>query len=755
MRNQKIRERKYRNHICRVLVISLFLAGCGIVQTSDSPDGAGYENTMITLHDPAEPEDSWESVAYRNLYDAQVFSAAVFPEAEEYYFDIDVVLDQFNAYLGKTVRKGDILAYADREDLEASIKRMEEQIQSSEEEFQKYKEKMEESLYEREEEEKRLKDIVDAYLEAKPEEYDPDVIQNILASFSGATGSDAGGSVSGSDAGDMEAYRRWLEGYRKWESEFTYHEGNYSILAHQNDMTGQQLKQRSAIYEVDHDYMLNQLAKLQSQGNHYILTASKGGEIVAMQTLQNGDRIPREQAVIAVGDPSHKLLKCEYINPSTVENAESIFAIMNGVRYEVDYQPIDSKEYSILFSNGESIYSTFELADGGEEIPFGTYAAIVMVQESREQVLTVPKEAIHRDGTGSFVYCREGDETILAPITTGMSDGVYTEVISGLEEGDEVLIKDPIMVGEERITLEKGSFSSQFNAVGYFYYPRIYRVENPISNGTTYFLEYRVELYQRVKRGDVIAAVRVQGDEVALRRSETRLTRLQERLAELIEEDEEKNKDTIEQRRKEIADVEEEIALMKQDHATACIVADHDGIVVQRGSYKEEDIIQKGSMVAVIAEEETCYVVVENRGQQLQYGNEVTVLYKDQEGNQCEVAGKVANLSEKGTGIMLQSDNAYILVPPEAVSDMAAVSSRNVNGWNMRISFTVEAVAKEMKDVVLIPRSAVQVWQGQTYVVYVSESGEPMAQSFIAGGYDANYYWVAEGLTEGMVICSR
>lgn len=755
MRKWDVWGQSCRNHICLVLVISLFLAGCSTAQTSSDLAGTGEGNNEVILHDPVDLEDSWESVTYRNLYDAQVFSASVFPEVKEYFFNIDVVLDQFNAYLGKTVRKGDILAYADKEDLEASIERMEDQIHSMEEEFQKYKENIEKSLYEPEGEEKRLKDIVDAYLEAEPKEYDPDEIQDILSSSGNVSGSVTGGSAAGGDAGDMEVYRQWLEKYRNWESEFTYYEGNYRILAHQNDMARQKLLQRSAIYEIDHDYMLNQLAKLKSQRNLYILTASAGGEIVAMQTIQNGSRIPREQVVIAVGDPTHKLLKCEYINPSTVGNAESVFVVIDGVRYEVDYQPIDPEEYSRLSSNGESIYSTFELADGGDEVSLGTYAAIVVVQESRDQVLSVPREAIHRDGRDSFVYRREGDETIAVPIITGMSDRIYTEVISGLKEGDDVLITEPITAGEKRITLEKGSFSSQFSATGYFYYPQTYQVANPISHGTTYFLEYQVELYQRVKRGDVIATVRVQGDEVALSRSETKLMRLRERLAELIEEDEEKNKDAIEQRRREIADVEEEIALMKQDYATVSIVADHDGIVMQRGSYVKEDIIKKGRMIAVIAEEENCYISVDNRGQQLHYGNEVTVSYKDQEGEQREVAGMVANLSEAGISSMLQSDYSYILVPPEAVSDMAAVSSRNLNGWNLRISFSVETEANELKDVVLVPRSAVQLLQKQTYVVYVAESGELVAQSFIAGGHDASYYWVVEGLTEGMVICSK
>ena len=759
MRDQDVWGQKYRNHICLALTISLFFTGCGIMQTSAGPDAAENENPAVTLHDPEEPADSWEAAAYRNLYDAQVYSAAVFPETKEYYFDMDIVLDQFAAYPGKTVRKGEALAYADRESLETSIERMEEQIQSMEEEYHKYKEKIEESLVEPEEEVKRLKEIVDTYLAAQPKEYDPDNPPDGIASPDGdaantVSGGDAGEDASDGDSEEMEAYLQWLERYHQWETEFTYFEGNYRILAHQNDMARQQLLQRSAMYEMDHEYMLNQLAKLQTQRNHHILTASAGGEIVAMQMFQNGNWIPRDQVIMAIGDSSHKLLKCEYINQSTIGSAESVFAIIDGVRYEVDYQPIDSEEYSRLSSMGESVYSTFEFVDGAEEVPLGAYAAIVVIRESRDQVLTVPRAAIHKDGMENFVYCREGDEVAAIPITTGMSDGIYTEVLSGLKAGDDVLITDPITAGEGRFVLERGSFSSHFTANGYFYYPRTYQVVNPISHGTTYFLEYQVELNQNVRRGDVIAAVRVQRDEVALRRNETKLLRLQERLAELIEQDEEGNKDAIEQRRKEITDVEEELSLMRQDYATVRIVADHDGIVVQLASYKKESIIQEGSMVAIIAEEETCYVLVENRGQQLHYGNEVTVFYQNREGKECKAAGKVVNLSEKGTGSMLQSDYSYILVPPDVASDMAA-ASQSMNGWNVRAAFRVEAEANEMKDVVLVPRSAVQLRQGQTYVTYISESGEPIAQSFIAGGYDNNYYWVVEGLTEGMEICSK
>ena len=48
---------------------------------------------------------------------------------------------------------------------------------------------------------------------------------------------------------------------------------------------------------------------------------------------------------------------------------------------------------------------------------------------------------------------------------------------------------------------------------------------------------------------------------------------------------------------------------------------------------------------------------------------------------------------------------------------------------------------------------AVTEKNGNTYVSVVKENGEIVAQRFVAGGYNANNYWVVEGLTEGMEIC--
>jgi len=55
-----------------------------------------------------------------------------------------------------------------------------------------------------------------------------------------------------------------------------------------------------------------------------------------------------------------------------------------------------------------------------------------------DNVLIIPVEAINEDASGAFVYLDMDGDREKAYITTGVSDGVYAEVTSGLSQGDVI-----------------------------------------------------------------------------------------------------------------------------------------------------------------------------------------------------------------------------------------------------------------------------------------------------------------------------
>lgn len=726
--------------LCVFLCAVLELAGCGAAPP-DSAETFGHSDLYsgqktedqagIELIEPVQLTQTWEAAAYRNLYDSQIFAAAVVPEVMEYAFPVGGTLEEFGAYPGDTVEAGSLLAELNREQIDQSVEDLEEKLRTMEEEFADYREDMLEKIAEAETEAVKLQAAQEGQSAAQATQA-PDEQSAQIAAEVGNSGNaaEASGTVAAST------------------------EGDYQILLQQNDTLRRQLTQRTQLYELDHAYQLDQLEKRKDQQEQYLIKSSMAGDVVAYGMMTGGDWIGAERNVIAVGDLSRKYLKCEYISQTVLNGADEVYAVIRGRRREIRNIPLGAGEYTRLTNLGETVYSTFEIEDDGD-VAVGDFAVVVVIEDCRRDVLAVPANAVSRSGLQHYVYVKDGENSVKTPVTIGMSDDVYTEIRSGLAEGDQVLVKNAGLItsGNEQTTVTRGDFAADFTGSGVFYYPCTYRVTDPVSHGTVYFQSYEVTKYQPVKKGDVIATVRVEKDEVALKRSETKLKRLEERLDDLIRSGE-KDEDILAARREEIAGVKDEIASMNEDFDTEEIVATHDGIVTELAEHQKEDLLRTDELMAVIARQDNCYVIVENKGQLLNYGNKLTVTYESRSGGELSAEGVVSNVSASALSGALASDYALLRVPEEAVSEMAA-AAENDSEWNFQMRFTVEGSARQMEDVLLVPKAAVTSQRGQNYVTVIDESGQKKAVSFVAGGSDARYYWVAEGLTEGMVLCLK
>jgi len=58
----------------------------------------------------------------------------------------------------------------------------------------------------------------------------------------------------------------------------------------------------------------------------------------------------------------------------------------------------------------------------------------------REKVLAIPNQAVRREDGDRVVFAQEGDRLVRRPVKTGWKDKTYTEVLSGLKEGERVVV---------------------------------------------------------------------------------------------------------------------------------------------------------------------------------------------------------------------------------------------------------------------------------------------------------------------------
>lgn len=677
--------------------VMMVLAGCG-----DTPV---QEREEVILIDPSTSEISFERVTRRDLLNADTYTALVCPDTKQYGLETAAVFEAYDVYPGKEIKKGTMLLHGNSESIDVRIENLEKSIAEAEESYRDY---MEENTPKYEE------------LLQKMEDY-----QEIME--------------------DLES-----EKPKGWEDTYNFYNKEY-ISTHQQELElNLAIQKRSELYELDHAYQLSQLEYLKQDKKRNALFSGMSGVVADLKIMTQGGKISGGEILATVADLAVKKLRCEYIAQKEILSAEDIYALINGSRYEVEYVPMDTAEYTKLKKQNGKVYSTFMLAEDTPKIQFGDQALIVIVKDKITNALTVSTDAVKRDGATSYVYVLNGSKRDYTVIKTGITSGMYTEVISGLKEGDNVLADSPVR-GETDYVLQRGESSVAFKASGTLYYPFSDWTVNQVAYGTVYLEEILVRENQEVKKGEVLARIRVEGDASELEQKKRRLQREEERLADLRE-TKDPDDEAVAAKEQSIEELRELIAAMESDYSQKEIKAGVAGVIVSVTELKAGDEVKTGEKLFLIADESRSLIKVEDKGNQLAFGQECTVTYTNDLGSEVSIPGSVVTLNSMGADQALTNHIALIQVSDEEMKNMTG-SRKQTNGRWTSVSYEVNVQLGKAENVVLVPKTAVTVYEGYTYVLEKLESGETVYRYFLAGGSDSLNYWVADGLMEGMKIC--
>lgn len=714
---------KARKGFILPLCMLLTLSGCGNGVTKQNADAD------IVLLDPVGAFANYETVAYRSIYQVSAYTGGVYPAVTTYSFETEQIFSDYQILPGEEVQAGTVLFAADTTALEEQITDMQELLAEMETDHAGYVAEMEEEIAAAEEETAYRKAALDCLDEENQ------------------------------------------------DSLYVMIQGNYRQALYQEEMLKKELEQTVQLYELDLTYQKALWEDLMAKKEKAVLTAKEGGTVVAAGYYSEGDTIRANTSVVAVADMESKLIKCDYISANQIAKAKNIYAYIDGKRYAVLYQKMDAEEYAALTEAGADMYSAFLFLEDAEEVEIGDTAVIVLEFSTSEETVSVSRTAVHKDEAGSYVYVYKDGENCYTPVETGLSDGTYIEIVSGLEAGDRVMVENNPEYGNKTQVLQKDSFTVSFGQRGRLYYPDTTVVRNEVEHGTVYFEAYQVKCYEQVKKGDVIATVRVEGSSAEVSELTLKLTRMEERMqdyhAAWAEENAERDYahetekekaywqqrqkayDTeMESRRESIAEVQQEIEELQRDYATCQIVADRDGIVMWLGEYDKEDVLQNGVEIASIADAEKVYLLVENTGQMLQYGTELEIsvpVWKENGEETITVSGKVVSMANAGLDADLYS--GYALVKFMEEIDTTVMTYVNERGEWRRTDCKVSGVAEKIDNVIVVPKEAVTDINGNLYVNVLQEDGSVVTRSFVAGGHDLYRYWVITGLEEGMTVC--
>lgn len=359
-----------------------------------------------------------------------------------------------------------------------------------------------------------------------------------------------------------------------------------------------------------------------------------------------------------------------------------------------------------------------------------------------------------------------------------VSDKLMTDTGSGKQEEiprEDYLITDALS-GDSSAnsytvhTLTKGKFEEEaLRQILKQSYINVPTVRFSLEGMSATFGEYKIQNYQYVDEGDVIATVHTEADEIALEEAKVKLQRLEERYQEASKQAEEdlqalvdegpltynsfkreilkirytqKKQDWEYQKynyESQIAEAKEELAQLTQVGTVYNITATMDGYVNYSKKHSAGAEMKNGDYICHILNSSEIYTILDNQAEYFHYGMEVT--FDNLNGM---TPAKVVN---GGSWALYGNlDTGRIIFRLDFEQDVSELNSAGLN------NLILKGLLKEMDNVILIPKSAVSVEEEQYYVTVLKEDGSLLKTEFIPGGSNLENYWVLDGLTEGMQI---
>lgn len=682
--------------------------GCGSVTE--------FDDETVELVEPVGSKVNYAVAEKRDIVDCKVISGKVVPHVSEVYFQTSQNFLKYGVLPGSYVNKGEAVIYASTENIDKEIENLTDRMKQNETDYNEYVT----------ETEKAIADL----------KHDYEMYEKIVHNFEVMPEADRAVYAGGN-----------------YESEYRKYKGYFSNTLASLQRNEQELKKRSELYKLDSNFDAGNLKKLKRSRTEVLANANISGTVVAVNFYDNNQYIEKNTAVAAVGDFDNLEIKSDHVYKSEIKKALDVYAIVNGERYEVIYKDF-SAESSDADQNTDkaSQFSTFIVNDPTGTVKAGDFATIVIVNNRKEGVLCVPKEAVSSESGSSYVYLYDGTSSEYTLVKKGISSGFYTEILSGLSEGDKVITDFNVTTKGTTKKLTKGTVSSTFSQTGYLFYSKTEWIKNPVEYGVTYVDEVLVKQYERVEKGQTIATVKITPDDLEIRRLERTIQRANEDLESLKKNNKDNNLDkAIKNKEDEIAEHNKNLAKMNSDKNVRKIVAPFSGIITSVNNYENGDIVRYNGNVARIAKEEDCFVAVEDESGQITVGNEAVITYKDANNVENKVVGEVVTVTSSALSGDLSTGYSLIKVAPEDLEKMSALN-RGYGFW-MRSRFSVTVKTRVMDNVVLVPRTAVKLSDGINYVIALDDNGVAKYINFVSGGSDNSNFWVVEGLTEGMTIC--
>lgn len=365
------------------LLLLVGLTGCTLGEGNSSKEASamGDMTKAPELLEPVDVKMDIAKVQRGDIYQLSTYSGEVVPYTEELFFTVDGSLEGINVMMGDMVQEGDVLAVL-------SEKQMLEQIESLQKE-----------------------------------------IDNLV------------------QMGEFSDRQAQLDiAIAKEELEYMHALGIFGYTGQAKELENQKLElaweEDKELRSLELQKRQDSLAALQKKIGKNKIIAPYSGRVVYVSNKKKGDVIQGYTTMLCLANDNQLSLSTDYVTQSSIEGADRAFALIGDKEVEITYIPYETNELVRAALAGEELRARFSMDTELEGISAGQFAVVMVYHTYKENVLTIPINAIHRDGSGQYVYKQVDGARVRCNVKIAMTTDTRAEVIEGLEEGDMVYVQD-------------------------------------------------------------------------------------------------------------------------------------------------------------------------------------------------------------------------------------------------------------------------------------------------------------------------
>lgn len=302
------------------------------------------------------------------------------------------------------------------------------------------------------------------------------------------------------------------------------------------DLSVETAKENSRYDEMLHqarvDNIMREMTAQQEIIDSGTLTADCNGKVAYIKNIAEGSYVGANENVVIICDSSEAYIELDIkFNEYKFSAYEMKYIQVGGSRYEVSELRYSPQELAV--AKVQNSYPNVRIAcPEGLAFNIGDTYPVYFCEKALGDVLIVGNDSLYSDEAGSFVYVKASEQgREKRYIETGRSDDNYTEVVSGLSEGEQVFYEStsvmPSEYTEYKVELsdfEIGNFSQKYELAD-----TLDLVQKSEYGGE--ILEICVENGQEIAKGDLLYIIDSGEGKAALTKAQLDINREKEAYA--------------------------------------------------------------------------------------------------------------------------------------------------------------------------------------------------------------------------------